>query len=72
MEPAVEWPEGRYDPIPKLRGYDVDSSGQRVLVRKKVEKPNGNLVASRFDRVVLFENFTSYLKKKVPPGEPNP
>ena len=72
MEPAVEWPEGRYHRILKLTCYDLDPSGQRILVRKKVENPDVNQELSRFDRVILFENFSAYLEKKVPTSKMNP
>ena len=68
----MEWPEGRYYRDPKLRAYDLDPSGQRILVRKKVATPDVNEGASRFDRVVLFEHFSAYLEKKVPTTKVNP
>ena len=64
--PPAEWNGGVYYYIPKMSGYDLDPSGDRILVRKLAESPDAEEAGHATFRVVLFENFLDYLREEVP------
>lgn len=66
---AVEWPGGTYHLIEKMCGYDVDPSGDRILVRKLAESPSGQSAGQSVSRVVLFEGFRDHLDAVLPRKE---
>jgi serine/threonine protein kinase/Tol biopolymer transport system component len=56
-ERPVPWKGGTY-----IDEYNIHPDGKRLLVKKLAEGEEKH----RYDRVVLFENFSNYLQEKVP------
>ena len=65
-ESPAKWNGGVYYYLPKMAGYDLHPSGEKILVRKLAESLDEEEAEQTTSRVVLFENFLDYLREEVP------
>ena len=68
VEPAVPWEGAIYSARPRVRSFDIDPSGNRVLMVQESAPEENETKGEEFrhNHVVVFENFFKHLNQLIP------